>query len=76
MYDLYEPLKQILFCLNVNNSLEPDRLDDKIIKEQYILKIILLCIFTILNGILCRQTGHRSDHMYRLGMCHTFGENR
>ena len=42
MYDLNEPLEQILFCLNVNNSLEPDRTDDKTV--QYILKIILLCI--------------------------------
>ena len=42
MYDKNEPLDQILFCLNVNNSLEPDKTDDKAV--QYILKITLLCI--------------------------------
>ena len=52
MYDQYEPLEQILFCLNVNNSLELDRTDDKTCYAFYHLKWYSLVAKLDINHII------------------------
>ena len=49
MYDYNEPLEQILFCANASQNLELGRIDDKC---NILLKILLFCILSTINGIL------------------------
>ena len=49
MYDYNEPLEQMLFCVNAQKILEPDRIDDKL---NILLKSTLFCILPTINSIL------------------------